>query len=93
MSFYMVVNNDKCIEYFSDNTAHHFKIKLDKELSFEGVWFVGLVDVIACATLPLSEHRRVLICCDICVDTYVDGNSLPLLRRLVLNGDLEYTPW
>lgn len=89
MSFYMIVNSDRCSEYFPTNTAYRFSTYLKFPLALTGSWKVALAEIkVSDNRMHADSHRDVYVYSSICEESIVDGEKQSLLRRLFHNdGD------
>lgn len=72
------------VNKFPGNRADDFRVYLPKPLSLRGRYTVTLTEL----TLPTFDHGGLLICSDICQNSFVGERESPLLRRIPpgLNG-------
>lgn len=92
MDRYVYVKSDESNNYFSDNQPFKFRIHLKTQLQFKGFWKVGLAEFHANIQnntgLSLSHRSTALyLFTNICKESIVNGEQLPLLRLLQKNTD------
>jgi hypothetical protein len=76
---YIIVSNSDSSNYYTDNKANHFRVKLSKPLNLEGDWYVGLADI---HLTENAENMGMLgFNADICSGLIADGVQTQLLRR------------
>lgn len=91
MSFYMVLNSDRSLEYFPNNKAYHFQVYLKFPLVLSGSWKVALSEVKINEKVSNFEfHKDIYVFSSICEETIVDGEKQSLLRR-IFERDGSYT--
>ena len=81
MSHYVVINSDKSVEYFPDNTPYHFRTQFQSPLLLNGIWKVALVDI-NLTTSKMKTKDPLYIYSDICGDNFVDGEKYNFLRMI-----------
>ena len=85
MSFYVIVNSDRNLDFFPNNKPYRFWTHLTSQLSLKGKWKIALVDVKIDVDVML-EHKDVYIYSNICGESIIDGSLKPLLRRICLRA-------
>ena len=95
LNMYLHVASNDCLDYFPDNNAKLFRVKLAEHLNLQMQWECALVDVI----VPASYlDKNVYFCSNICAESMVGGIKMPLLRAVYeghVNGEILqpfYTP-
>ena len=91
MSLRMILSSKDSQNYFS-NTPNSFTVQLNRQIQFDGYWVVALTEFNLSDNIQKSNKgAEIFICCDICQETFVGGKELPLLRRIILDGEKEST--
>lgn len=85
MSFYVIVNSNQSLDFFPNNTPSYFCVHLKTPLQLQGIWKVGLSEIYIHENHIVSSHRHLYVYTNICGESIVDGESQPLLRRLISN--------
>ena len=70
-----------------NNKPYSFRVHLSRPFSFNGNWTVTLTDI----TIDESENiknKGLLVCSNICEDSIVGENELPILNRIYTDGTL-----
>jgi len=92
MSKYMIFRSDQNPDFFPDNTPYGFKVKLPQVMTLRGDWTVALTEI----TFREDREREdsLYIYTSICSESFINGESAPLLRRVVSNnkGNILFTP-
>ena len=81
----MVVNSQRNLNFFPNNTPFKFWTHLNSALNLKGKWKIALVNK-KLDVNPLFEHKDLYIFCDLCSASVDDGNLKPLLRRICLQS-------
>ena len=91
MDKYIVFGNSDSKTMYPDNTSYKFRVKLAQRLTFEGLWFVSLLELHFGKIIltNLIEHT-VDIMCNLCDTSLVGEGLLPLLRRIDLRDGPNY---
>lgn len=86
MSFYLVVNSDKSLEYFPNNKPSSFSVHLNKLFQFKENWLVALSEI---STIQnFNDFTQFYVYSNICQGSYIDGELVPLLRQVIFDvGD------
>ena len=74
--FYLFVSSSDSSEYFPDNIACDFKVKLPQMLQLPGTWTCSLRDLKCVTTLD----KDLYVFSDIIEDSYVNDKKLPILQ-------------
>lgn len=81
--FFMLLSNDACKTYYPSNNATDFTINLPSTLNFtDPGWRCGLCEI-ECYPNPKTPKSLFLLT-DICEETIVNNQKLPLLRMISL---------
>lgn len=78
----MYASSKDSLTRFPDNRASSFTIHLPRTLSLRGKWSVGLFDIDLKLKKDKGSVGDLYVCCDLVVNSYVQGVSLKALRRL-----------
>lgn len=83
MSYYIICQSDKSLNYYPDNTPCSFKIKLRQTIELNGFWKIALTEI------KLNEvnakDETLYIYSNLCGESIINGVNVPLLRRIVVN--------
>lgn len=93
MDRYVYIKSDDSNSYFSDNQVYKFKVNLPARMLLQGMWKVALMEfhVSENSKVRKIKHSDALyVYTDICMESLVHGERLPLLRRLEKN---KKTSW
>ena len=81
MSFYVVLNSDKCLDHFPENKPDYFRSIMRVPISLNGVWKVALMDI-GYVHNHVVIDKELYVHCNACSGTLVDGEVTSLLRRV-----------
>ncbi|CAH1774166.1 unnamed protein product [Owenia fusiformis] len=79
---YFYLSSTDSTNIYPNNTASEFTVKLPRYFYLKGKWKIGLVDI---QLPPLDSNDALLyldVFCDLCIESVVDGNVQPILRRI-----------
>lgn len=89
LDFYLVVNSNDSLEYFQENQAGNFRVKLKEALFLQGSgWHVGLCEING-LLWDVDSDDTVYICCNICNGVLLPNGSEGLLRPMRISDDGE----
>lgn len=86
--FYVYAASTHCTSLYPDNRPANFTIKLPPKIALDGSWEIGLVDV-KLAKAKGASRRSLLIACNICDNSYINGRSLGVLRSVNLSSNYQ----
>jgi len=79
---YLHASSNDCSDYFPNNNASIFRVKLNKPLNLNGVWKIGICEI----DVNSDISERVCVECSLCGDgLIVDGKQTRVLRTFTLN--------
>lgn len=82
MDFYLFLSSLDSARFHQSNGVSDFTVELSPSCNLKGQWECALVDFqLTGATIPFDPF---CLCTDICVDSCVGDEQLPILRRLSL---------
>ena len=91
-SMYMFLSSLDSPDYYPDNAAHHFRVKLSKPISLDEHWYVALCEIRAkWDTVEKKNDRSTIIFCDLCENSVVNAFPKPVLRRLSRKVSQEFS--
>lgn len=92
MSCYMIFRSDQNSEYYPDNTPYSFKVKLPQTMTLNGDWKVALTEITL--TEDIEKEDILYIYTNICSESFINGENVPLLRRVIsaTKGNITFTP-
>ena len=77
--YYMIISSDEFDNVYPLNQNTSFSIDLPSSLCLDTSWEVSLTEI----WIKSQENREQIdLCADFCVETLVNGNFVPLLRRV-----------
>ena len=79
---HIYVDSTACVDYFSDNTAASFRVKLAKPLTLFGHWEAALIAIDIPDFASNYETSYVDINCNICEESICNSKLQPVLCRL-----------
>lgn len=87
---YFFLSSRDSEKIYKQNNANDFIVELPVPLELDGRWECGLMDI---QLSPTSFPKQLYVFCDLCNDSYVSNNKLPILRRLLVRvmRDLNIT--
>ena len=88
MSLRMVLRSTDSSEYF-ENKPNCFRIQLNKQVQLDGYWTIALTEFTTESWNSNKKSQEVFICCEMCENTFVGGQDMPLLRRVYLGEKQE----
>ena len=84
MSLYVILGSNNSLNYFPHNKPYRFRSQLNAPLNMNGMWKVALVE--ADISSSISKTDTVYLHSSICDDSIVNGQSEPLIRRLMASS-------
>lgn len=82
MSFYVVVRNFDSVDYFPENKATDFRVKLNKPIDLKGRWKVALTEFFLSSASITSEPQLLQVMSNVCTETAIGSQVNPLLRQI-----------
>lgn len=83
----MICSSDHNLDYYPDNKSYNFKIKLRQNVVLNGFWKIALAEI------TLREEKKkedtLYIYSNICGESFINGVSAPLLRRVEVNNSIN----
>lgn len=79
---YVFCTSKDSLNFHPDNNSHSFIVELPYLLTLSGDWECGLVDV-KFETLTPIQIPVINICSDLCVNSCLGSERVPILRRLL----------
>jgi hypothetical protein len=84
MDFHLFLSSLDSEALHPGNTPSDFTVELPQSIQLAGVWECALLDFqLSGATSPSDPF---CLCSDICEESYVGDNQLPIFRRISLKG-------
>ena len=99
MEHYLYVSSEDSLDFYPDNTPHHFKIHLRNPLQWRGFWKTGLIEFHAASTghvtsktIKTVDSEMLYVFCKVGKESMVHGQQLPVLRKMHYNmlEDVNY---
>lgn len=81
MSFYVLLGSEDSLNFFPQNNPYQFRSQLSSPLQLSGLWKVAIVETDI--STSFSRTDSIYIHSNICDNSLVHGQSVPLLRRLM----------
>lgn len=88
MDRYVYIKSDDSGSYFPNNEVYKFRINLPSRMTLRGMWKVALVEFNVGENSKVKKgttEEALYVYLDICGESVVHGQRLPLLRRLEKN--------
>jgi hypothetical protein len=76
---YLSVTNSDSKDFYADNKASHFRVKLGKTVHLEGNWSVAIAEIHVSDNT--ANFGLLSINCDVCNGIWINGLQSHLLRR------------
>ena len=93
---YVYVDSAASLEYFKENKAVDFRVKLAKQLTLQGSWEVAVVNVGFPAITSNYKAQIIYINSSICQDSVLNGTLQPILssvhRKEFRKGHVVFSP-
>lgn len=67
-----------------DNKPYDFRVQFNRQLQFDGYWMVGLTEISVTSVLQKGNCKELFIYCNVCQESFVGTQEVPLLRRVYL---------
>ncbi len=78
-------SSDSKMTFFPENTAYHFRVKLNQRLLFDGFWVVSLTELnFGKVDLSNITNPNVDVLCNVCDSSLAGETQLALLRHIDL---------
>ena len=81
---YMFLSSQDSLEYFPENKAHRFGIKLPGVMHLEGRWKCALTELVYFPQFTGERPKELYVCCDLVQDSYVADSMLPVMRKVAV---------
>ena len=81
MSKFLFLRSSDSVEYFPLNKNSDFQVKLESPLSLDTFWYISLREI-RFKLKPKQSTKSLIIYCDLCQPSMINGTSAPVLRRL-----------
>ena len=88
-STYLFLSSADSQQFFPDNSAADFRIKLDIPIILDAHWHVCLCEI----TFKLKSgdnSKSLSVYSSICRPSYIDNHAAPILRRITRKGAQEF---
>ena len=79
---HIYVDSSACLEYFADNTATSFRVRLAKPLTLFGTWEAALIAIDIPNLATDYDTSYIDINCNICEESICNSTLHPVLCRL-----------
>lgn len=86
MAIRLVLSSKDIAKLHSNNTAYDFRVTLPRPLCLLGYWVVALTEFTV-HDGEIAKPTELYVCSDLCDDSVVGGNEVPLLRRVYHEKD------
>ena len=81
---YMFLSSRDSLEFFPENKAHSFEVKLPGTLKLEGRWKCALTELVYVPQFTGERPKQIYVCCDLVQDSYVADSMLPIMRKVAV---------
>ena len=92
---YIRVTSKDSVDYYPENTAELFRVKLSSRLDLQGSWKIGVCDM-GIGNVDVSASKKngastFNISCDICTGFIVNGVQTRVLRTIPIQTNYQKT--
>ena len=85
----MVLSSDDVNTLYPNNTSYDFRIQFNRQIQLDGYWVVALTEFTTTDWDDKTKQNELLVCSDICQDTFVRFTEVPLIRRVYTSGNKQ----
>lgn len=93
MDYFLFLSSADSKEWFPQNNAQCFTIKLPTPLKLDGNWKCALTEIAFTPKFSENIPKEIYICTKIVQDSYAVNSSLPLLRKLIIPDSSFQLQW
>ena len=79
---YLFLSSEDSLDYFPENRAGRFSIKLPGTLKLEGRWKCALTELVYVPQFIGEKPQEIYVCCDLVQESYGSDSMLPMLRKV-----------
>ena len=90
----IVLSSDDVNNLYPNNNPYDFRIQFNKQMQLDGYWVIAVTEFTTTDWDDITKQEELLVCSDICQNTFVGFAEIPLLRRVYISdkkqGNIVY---
>ena len=89
--FHVVVMNYIDTKRYPDNKPFCFRNTLALPVELDGNWHAALEELVCIGKLDPPKNVRMFVCCNLVGDSFVGNKTMPMLRAVQYDGNIDLT--